>query len=126
MLLSPYRVFDASGPLGFLTGRILGDLGADVIKVEPPGGDPSRAWPPFHERNGVRQSLFWAAHNANKRGITLDLESRSGQFVFRELARTGDVVIESFAPGHLARYRIRYDQISHDNPRLSFLSVPPH
>jgi crotonobetainyl-CoA:carnitine CoA-transferase CaiB-like acyl-CoA transferase len=126
MLLSPYRVLDASGPLGFLTGRILGDLGADVIKVEPPGGDPSRAWPPFHERNGVRQSLFWAAHNANKRGITLDLESRSGQFVFRELARTADFVIESFAPGHLAGYSIGYEQMSRDNPRLIFVSVTPY
>lgn len=126
MLLSPYRVLDASGPLGFLTGRILGDLGADVIKVEPPDGDPSRAWPPFHERHGVQQSLFWAFHNANKRGITLDLESRSGQFVFRELARTADVVIESFAPGHLAGYGIGYEQMSRDNPRLIFVSVTPY
>ena len=46
MLLEPYRVIDATGPLGFLTGKILGDLGADVVKVEPPGGDLSRQWPP--------------------------------------------------------------------------------
>src|SRR5215472_9864689 len=104
MLLSPCRVLDASGPLGFLTGRILGDLGADVIKVEPPGGDPSRSWPPLC---GC-QSLFWMAGNANKRGITLDLDSRSGQFVLRELARSADFVIESFAPGHLARRGIGY------------------
>src|SRR5262245_15864386 len=85
MLLTPYRVLDLSGPLGFLTGRILADLGADVVKVEPPGGDPCRRWPPFHERDGARHSLFWMAFNANKRGITLDLESASGQFVVRQL-----------------------------------------
>src|SRR5262249_42850145 len=102
MLLSPCRVLDASGPLGFLTGRILADLGADVVKIEPPGGDPSRSWPPILDRDGERQSLYWAAFNANKRGITLDLDIPSGQFVFRELAHGADIVIESFAPGHLA------------------------
>ena len=57
MLLNPYRVLDLTGPLGFLTGRILADLGADVIKVEPPGGDPSRGWPPFSTHAGGRESL---------------------------------------------------------------------
>src|SRR5688572_28789902 len=103
MLLSDYRVFDVSGPLGFLTGKILADLGADVIKVEPPGGDPSRTWPPFRDRtiSGVerRESLFWSAFNANKRGITLDLASDGGRHVFRELARTADFIVETFAPG---------------------------
>src|SRR5262249_16888794 len=126
MFLSPYRVLDVSGPLGFLTGRILGDLGADVIKVEPPGGDPSRSWPPFHERDGVRQSLFWAAYNVNKRGITLDIESESGQFLFRELARTADFIVESFAPGYLASRRIGYEHLRGDNPRLIFVSVTPY
>src|SRR5207249_3660120 len=86
MLLTPYRVLDLTGPLGFLTGRILADLGADVIKVEPPGGDPSRGWPPFATDAGGRESLTWMAYNANKRGITLDLDTPSGQFVLRELA----------------------------------------
>src|SRR5438094_9217955 len=101
MLLTPYRVLDLTGPLGFLTGRILADLGADVIKVEPPGGDPSRGWPPFAHADG-RESLTWMAYNANKRGITLDLDTPSGQFVLRELARTAAFLLESFAPGHLA------------------------
>src|SRR5256885_4951414 len=100
MLLSPYRVLDLPGPLGFLTGRILADLGADVIKVEPPGGDPSRRWPPYHTEEGARQSLFWMAFNANKRGVTLDVESASGQFVVRELAASCAIVIESFAAGY--------------------------
>src|SRR5204862_6956742 len=104
LLLSPYRVLDLPGPLGFLTGRILGDLGADVIKIEPPGGDPSRRWPPFHDRAGAREGLFWMAFNANKRGITLDVESPSGQFVLRALAETADFVVDSFAPGYLAHH----------------------
>src|SRR5438132_11360697 len=95
MLLTPYRVLDLTGPLGFLTGRILADLGADVIKIEPPGGDVSRGWPPFLEGGGERQGLFWLAYNANKRGITLDVESPSGQFVLRELVRSADFVLES-------------------------------
>jgi crotonobetainyl-CoA:carnitine CoA-transferase CaiB-like acyl-CoA transferase len=123
MLLSPYRVLDLTGPLGFLTGRILADLGADVIKVEPPGGDPSRAWPPFFESAAERQSLFWMAYNANKRGITLDLESPSGQFVLRELARTADFVLESFAPGYLAAHGLGYGELHRANPALVFVSI---
>src|SRR5947208_4132401 len=101
MLLSPYRVLDLTGPLGFLTGRILADLGADVIKIERPGGDPSRRWPPFHDRAGAREGLFWMAFNANKRGITLDVESPSAQFVLRALAETPDFVIDCYAPLYL-------------------------
>jgi crotonobetainyl-CoA:carnitine CoA-transferase CaiB-like acyl-CoA transferase len=126
MFLTPYRVLDLTDPLGFLAGRILADLGADVIKVEPPGGDPSRAWPPFREHDGVRQSLYWMAFNANKRGITLDLASPSGQFVLRELARSADFLIESFPPGDLARHHLGYDDLRRDNSRLIVVSVTPY
>lgn len=126
MLLSPYRVLDLTGPLGFLAGRVLADLGADVIKVEPPGGDPSRAWAPFLERDGVRRSLYWLATNANKRGITLDIEAQSGQFVLRELARSSDFFIESFAPGHLARRGLGYEDLRRENPRLIVVSITPY
>src|ERR671937_1142 len=126
MFLTPHRVLDLTGPLGFLAGRILADLGADVIKVEPPGGDPSRAWPPFREHDGVRQSLYWMAFNANKRGITLDLASPSGQFVLRELVRSADFLIESFPPGDLARHHLGYDDLRRDNSRLIVVSVTPY
>ena len=126
MLLSPYRVLDLTGPLGFLTGRILADLGADVIKVEPPGGDPSRAWAPFLEHRGVRRSLYWLTSNANKRGITLDIETPSGRFVLRELARSSDFLIESFAPGHLARHGLGYEDLCREHPRLIVVSITPH
>jgi crotonobetainyl-CoA:carnitine CoA-transferase CaiB-like acyl-CoA transferase len=126
MLLAPYRVLDLTGPLGFLTGRILADLGADVIKVEPPGGDPSRAWPPFVEHDGGRQSLAWLAHNANKRGITLDIETSGGQWLLRELARSVDFVIESFAPGYLPKLGVGYEDLFRQNTGLILVSITPY
>jgi crotonobetainyl-CoA:carnitine CoA-transferase CaiB-like acyl-CoA transferase len=127
MLLPPYRVLDLSGPLGFLTGKILADLGADVIKVEPPGGDPSRDWPPFRTlAGGRRESLFWSASNAGKRGITLDLAAEGARYVFRQLARDADVVIETFAPGYLASIGLGYEALRRENPRLVLVSITPY
>src|SRR2546430_13049694 len=116
MLPSPHRGGELTGPLGFLAGGILAELGADVIKIEPPGGDPSRRWPPFHDRGGARHGLFWMAFNANKRGITLDVESSSGQFVLRALAETADFIVDSFAPGYLARHGLGHRDLSRANP----------
>jgi len=126
MLLAPYRVLDLTGPLGFLTGRIFGDLGADVIKIEPPGGDPSRRQPPFlNNGNDSRQSLYWLAHNANKRGITLDLDQVKGRELFCCLARRADFVIESFGPGVLRKLRLGYDILREENSRLILVSISP-
>src|SRR5689334_15430456 len=80
--LSGCRVLDLSTPLGHLCGKILADLGADVIKVEPPSGDAGRYREPVYmDANGTPQSLWWLAYNNNKRGITLDLESKEGQAI---------------------------------------------
>ncbi|MBI3040846.1 MAG: CoA transferase, partial [Chloroflexi bacterium] len=71
-MLSPYRVLDLTDEKGFLCGKLLGDLGADVIKVERPGGDPARKIGPFyHDEADPEKSLFWFAFNTSKRGITL-------------------------------------------------------
>ncbi|MGH9463153.1 MAG: CoA transferase, partial [Vicinamibacteria bacterium] len=102
MLLEPYRVLDATGPLGYLAGKILGDLGADVVKVEPPGGDPSRQWPPLiREGDRLPESLSWLACNVNKREVQLDLETDRGRRWFRSLAEKADIVLETFPPGRL-------------------------
>ena len=125
-LLAPYRVLDLTGPLGFLTGKIFGDLGADVIKIEPRGGDASRRLPPFLENgNGSPPSLNWLAHNANKRGITLNLQSERGRDLFLRLALDADFIIESFPPGVFEQVGIEYESWQHRNPGLILVSISP-
>ena len=125
-LLAPYRVLDLTGPLGFLTGKIFGDLGADVIKIEPPGGEPSRLQPPFlNNGNGCRQSLYWLAYNANKRGITLNLENNKGRELFYRLVAESDFIIESFSPGTRGELGLAYEELSRANPALIVVSISP-
>jgi len=127
MLLAPYRVLDLTSELGFLTGKILGDLGADVIKVEPIAGEPSRRRPPFLKNgNGSSQSLFWLANNANKRGLTLDLHHPRGRDLFLRLAKTADFIIESFRPGTLAELGLPYEVLSNEHPSLILVSITPY
>src|SRR6266481_1462888 len=97
--LNGYRVLDLTTEPGFLAGKLLADLGADVIKIEPPGGDPARRRGPFV--GGVadpEQSVLWLALNTNKRGVTLDLDQARGRDVFLSLCRQADAVIESAVP----------------------------
>ena len=88
-LLANIRVLDLTDEQGLFCGKMLGDLGADVIKVERPGGDPARHIGPFyHDHFDPEKSLFWWAFNTSKRGITLDIETRPGQKeIFRKLVR---------------------------------------
>ena len=90
-LLSPYRVLDLTDDRGLLCGKILADLGADVIQVEPPAGNPARRLGPF-ANDDVRpeNSLFWWAYAANKRSITLDIETVDGCNLLRRLAERAD------------------------------------
>ena len=124
--LGPYRVLDLSGELGFSLGKILGDLGADVIKVEPPGGEPSRRDGPFyHDERDPNKNLNWFALNTSKRGITLDLEQQEGREIFKELVRSAHFVIETFQPGHLARLGLGYDDLAAINPGIIVTSITP-
>lgn len=124
--LAPYRVLDLTDELGFLCGKMLGDLGADVIKVERPGGDPARALGPFYrgERH-PEKSLYWFAFNNNKRGITLNLERPQGRHIFSGLVAGADFVIESFSPGYLDRLGMGYATMNQINPRLVVTSITP-
>jgi len=125
-LLAPYRVLDLTDDLGFLAGRIFGDLGAEVIKVEPPGGDPCRRRPPVLKNGtGSSQSLYWLANNANKRGITLNLQHQKGRDLFSRLATTADFVIESFRPGTMEKLGLDYPALSQSNPALIVVSITP-
>ena len=126
LLLAPYRVLDLTGPLGFLTGKIFGDLGADVIKIEPPGGDATRRQPPvLSTGNGQRQSLYWLACNTNKRGITLNLECGRGRELFRQLAADADFILDTPRRGKFGQVDLSYEELSRQNPALVFVSISP-
>ena len=125
-LLGSYRVLDLTDEKGFLCGKILADMGADVIKIEKPGGDKSRNLGPFyHEMPDPEKNLFWFAYNLNKRGITLDIESRDGQQIFKKLVKTADFVIESFPPEYLDGLGLGYTVLSEINPRMIMTSITP-
>jgi crotonobetainyl-CoA:carnitine CoA-transferase CaiB-like acyl-CoA transferase len=126
MLELDLRVLDLADESGSLCGRILADLGADVIKVEPPGGDPGRRVPPFaDDRPEPDRSLAWLANNVNKRGITCDLRLPSGQAIFRRLAERADVVVETFPPGELDECGLGYAALASSNPGLVLTSITP-
>ncbi|MBM4463694.1 MAG: CoA transferase [Chloroflexi bacterium] len=125
-LLSPYRALDLTDEKGFFCGRILGDFGADVIKIEPPGGDSSRRIGPFyHDLPDPEKSLYWFAYNANKRGVTLNIETADGQELFRRLVKTADFVIESFPPGYMDKIGLGYASLSQINPGIIMTSITP-
>jgi len=125
-LLAPFRVLDLTDEKGFLCGKVLGDLGADVIKVEKPGGDPARRIGPFyHDEVDVEKSLYWFAFNMNKRGITLNIETAGGREVFKRLVKNADFVIESFPPGYMDRLGLGYSALGEINPRIIMTSITP-
>jgi benzylsuccinate CoA-transferase BbsE subunit len=120
------RVLDLTHEPGFFAGKLLGDLGADVIKIEPPGGDPMRRRPPFW--GGVadpERALGWLALNTSKRGITLDLDRPRGRELFLELAGRADVVLESEAPGRMDARGIGWEELRRRNPRIVQCAITP-
>lgn len=125
-LLAPYRVLDLTDGKGFLCGRILGDLGADVVKIERPGGDFSRNIAPFyHDDIDSEKSLYWWAYNCNKRGITLNIETEGGKEILKKLVNRSDVIIESFRPGYMDKIGLGYARLSEVNPRIIMTSITP-
>ena len=123
-MLSPYRVLDLTDEIGLLCGKILGDLGADVVKIEPPGGGRARSIGPFYQDvPHPEKSLYWFAYNANKRGITLNLETADGREIFRKLVKSTDIVIESCQPGYMAGLGLDYQGLSKINPGLIMTSI---
>jgi crotonobetainyl-CoA:carnitine CoA-transferase CaiB-like acyl-CoA transferase len=124
--LSPYRVLDLTDEKGLLCAKILADLGADVIKIEPPGGCPSRNIGPFYKDTPhPEKSLFWFAYNANKRGITLNVEREDGREIFKKLLATADIVIESFPPGYMKTGGLGYDHLCRIKPDIILTSITP-
>ena len=123
-LLAPYRVLDLTDARGLLCGKMLADLGADVVQVEPPGGSPARNIGPFYQdAPGAERSLFWWAYCANKRGITLDIATVDGATLLRRLVANADFLIESNDPGRMAALGLSYADLQAVNPRLVMVSV---
>jgi crotonobetainyl-CoA:carnitine CoA-transferase CaiB-like acyl-CoA transferase len=121
------RVIDASTVLaGPYATMLLADLGADVVKVEPPEGDTTRGWgPPWvgREENGTRTAAYYLAVNRNKRSLRLDLKQPAGADVLRRLLATGDVFVENFRPDSLERLGFGDAALAAINPRLIHLAI---
>ena len=117
--LEGIRILDLSRMIaGGVAGMLLGDFGADVVKVEQPGvGDPLRQW----TSNG--QPYWWKVYGRNKRYITLDLKSPEGRDLLKQLVPRFDVVMESFVPGTLERMGLGWDQLREWNPRLILVRI---
>lgn len=108
-----------AGPYATMT---LGDLGADIIKIERPGtGDETRTWSPPATPEG--ESTYFLAVNRNKRSLALDLSAEEDRFTAREVALRADVLVENFAPGTMERFGLGYDELAAANPRLVYASV---
>jgi len=124
--LTGIRVLDLSGDMGVYCGKLLADVGADVIKVEPPGGDAMRRTGPFVAgADAPENSLNWRHYNTNKRSITLDLGSDAGRQLLQRLAGNADVLLESFQPGYLDSQGLGYEGLSDGNPGLVYASLTP-
>ena len=128
--LSDIRVLDLAGEIGVYATKLLADLGADVIRIEPPaaaggaGRDPVRDVGPFyHDEESPERSLYFFNLNTNKRGISLDITKPEGRAVFERLAAKADVIVETFHPGYMDEIGLGYAALSKANPGLIMTSV---
>ncbi|MEO0249384.1 MAG: CoA transferase [candidate division WOR-3 bacterium] len=125
-MLKGLRALDLTDEKGFLCGKILAELGVDVIKVERPGGDPARMIGPFwHDQADPEKSLYWFAYNGSKRGITLNLKTEDGKQLFRDLVRTADFLIESMPPGDMDRLGFGYPELKRIRKDIILTSITP-
>jgi formyl-CoA transferase len=105
---------------GPFAARVLGEFGAEVVKVEPPGGgDPLRGWRKVHDGT----SLWWYVQSRNKQSVAVDLRRTEGQAIVRRLARDADILIENFRPGTLERWGLGYEALAAENPGLIMMRL---
>jgi glutaryl-CoA transferase len=122
--LSGIRVLDLSRVLaGPYCTMVLGDLGADVIKVESPEGDETRGWGPPFVGEGRGESAYYLCVNRNKRSIVINFKTDEGQTILHELITQSDVLVENFRAGTLSRFSLDYESASRINPRLIYCSI---
>ncbi|MCX6021338.1 MAG: CoA transferase [Chloroflexi bacterium] len=122
--LTGLRVLELCDAKGHYVGKLLGDMGADVVKIEPPGGDGARRVGPFmDDRPGLNQSLYFWHYNTSKRGVTLNLDTAEGRALFRRLAAEADLIVESLPPGYLDERGLGYAGLAAGHPSLIMTSV---
>ncbi len=122
--LNGIRVLDLSRVLaGPYCTMVLGDLGADVIKVESPDGDETRAWGPPFAGGSRGESAYYLCVNRNKRGIIVDFKTEAGRAILHTLIKRSDVLVENFRPGTLAGSSLDFDSASAINPNLIYCSI---
>lgn len=126
-MLSHYRILDLADHRGLIAGMILADLGADVIAVEPPHGNPARQRGPFASEppHDHEDSLPWLAWARGKRSIALDLDTDDGRRHFRQLARTADALIDSQDPDFMHTRGLDHEQLAQINPGLVYCAITP-
>jgi crotonobetainyl-CoA:carnitine CoA-transferase CaiB-like acyl-CoA transferase len=116
--LAGLRMLELTDEKGQFCGKLFGDLGADVIKIEPPGGEACRRVGPFlDDKPHPERSLSFWYYNTSKRGVTLNLETADGRQLFARLAANADVILETCPPGYLTALGLGYDALSEANPR---------
>jgi len=124
--LDGLRVLDLTDQKGGLCGRLLADMGADVIKIEPPDGDPARRIGPFlDDEPHPDRSLFFWFYNLNKRSVTVDYRRAPGLELLLRMAGSADVIIESFKPGTLEELGAGWEKLHRLNPALIVCSITP-
>jgi crotonobetainyl-CoA:carnitine CoA-transferase CaiB-like acyl-CoA transferase len=124
--LAGLTILELTDDKGQFCGKLLGDLGADVIKIEPPGGEATRRVGPFlDDIPHPERSLFFWYYNTSKRGITLNLETSDGRQLFRRLAAAADVILETFPPGYLSSLELGYESLREQNPGLIMCALTP-
>jgi len=123
-LLEGIRVLDLADEKASFCSKLLADMGASVIKIERPGGDPSRKIGPFlGDSSHPERSLFFFHNNTNKLGITLNLEHIEGKKIFSRLVERADIMVESFPPGYLGELGLDFEMLGETNPKLILVSV---
>lgn len=124
-LLNGYRVVDLTDGRGLLAGRLLADLGAEVVQVEPPGGSSARSVGPFVGEGEAATSLYWEAFASNKRSVVLDADDPADRATLVALLATADFVFESAPPGWTAARGLDHDTVAASNPGVVYVSITP-
>jgi crotonobetainyl-CoA:carnitine CoA-transferase CaiB-like acyl-CoA transferase len=124
--LKGFRILELSNERIAFAGKLLADMGADVILIEPPGGDPARHYPPFvDDQPGPNRSLWWWHYNTSKRGVVLDLDMAEDRERFKQLVASADMVLESEPGSRLADLGLDYDDLRKVREDLVHVSMTP-